>query len=72
MSSLANVDNSAWWMVLQWSIAYLVSGCYAGSLEHAADRAALTGAGGLLQMVFYTWFSGVFRFTARMPAPVHG
>lgn len=56
--ALADVDSSAWWMVLQWSIAYLVSGYYAGNLEHALDRAALTGCGGLLQMLF---LYGVFR-----------
>ena len=50
--ALANVDNSAWWMVLQWSVAYLVSGYYAGTLEHASGRAALTGSGGLLQIAF--------------------
>lgn len=67
--SLANVDNSAWWMVLQWSIAYLVSGYYAGSLEHAADRAALTGAGGLLQMFFLYLVFRRFPFHRKDASP---
>lgn len=50
--AMANIDSSAWWMLLQWSIAYLVSGYYAGNMAYAAERAALTGAGGLLQMAF--------------------
>jgi len=50
--TMANVDGSAWWMLLQWSIAYLVSGYFAGSVEHAMDRAMLVGGGGLVQMVF--------------------
>ncbi|RRZ93516.1 FUSC family protein [Erwinia sp. 198] len=50
--TMANVDDSAWWMLLQWSIAWLVSGYFAGSPEHAADRAMLVGAGGLIQMFF--------------------
>ncbi|WP_183096590.1 FUSC family protein [Gibbsiella quercinecans] len=50
--TMANVDSSAWWMLLQWAIAYLVSGYFAGSAEHAAARAAMTGGGGLLQMLF--------------------
>ncbi len=50
--TMANVDASAWWMVLQCSIAYLVSGYFAGTLEHAAFRAALTGSGGLIQIFF--------------------
>lgn len=50
--TMANVDSSAWWMLLQWSIAYLVSGYFAGSLEHAVDRAMLVGTGGLVQMFF--------------------
>ena len=49
---MTNVDASAWWMVLQWSIAYLVSGYFAGTVEHATARAALTGSGGLVQMFF--------------------
>lgn len=50
--TMANVDESAWWMLLQWSIAYLVSGYYAGSLAHAIDRAMLVGSGGLIQIFF--------------------
>ncbi|WP_380181855.1 FUSC family protein [Kalamiella sp. sgz302252] len=50
--TMANVDGSAWWMLLQWSIAYLVSGYFAGSLAHATDRALLVGGGGLVQMFF--------------------
>ncbi|WP_312044742.1 FUSC family protein [Erwinia sp.] len=50
--TMANVDESAWWMLLQWSIAWLVSGYFAGSPEHATDRAMLIGAGGLVQMLF--------------------
>lgn len=62
--TMANVDSSAWWMLLQWSIAYLVSGYYAGSVEHAAARAAMTGAGGLIQMLFLAL---VFRrYTFRL------
>lgn len=56
--TMANVDGSAWWMLLQWAIAYLVSGYFAGSLEHAADRGLLVGAGGLIQLFF---LSLVFR-----------
>ncbi|WP_261641400.1 FUSC family protein [Erwinia mallotivora] len=60
--AMADVDSSAWWMLLQWSIAYLVSGYYAGGLEHAAMRAAMTGAGGLVQMLFLALLFRRFNF----------
>ncbi|RPD99725.1 FUSC family protein [Candidatus Pantoea deserta] len=49
---MANIDASAWWMLQQWAIAYLVSGNYAGTAEHALWRAGLAAMGGMIQMAF--------------------
>ncbi|WP_182058801.1 FUSC family protein [Pantoea sp. ME81] len=48
---MANIDVSAWWMLQQWTISYLVSGSFAGSPNYAFLRAGLVGAGGILQII---------------------
>lgn len=47
---LAGIQSGLWWALLQCTIAYLVSGYFAGSAEHAVQRALLVGIGGLVQI----------------------
>jgi hypothetical protein len=47
----ASIENGAWWIMLQWSIALVVAGFYPADLAGAAERALLVLAGGALQIV---------------------
>ncbi|MDU6409897.1 MAG: FUSC family protein [Yersiniaceae bacterium] len=48
--------------LLQWAIAFLISGYFSGSVGHAALRAALVGAGALLQILCITLLFSQLRF----------
>jgi ABC-type multidrug transport system fused ATPase/permease subunit len=48
---VGTVDQNAWWIVLQWSIAFFVGGYYSGDLYAALHRGILILAGGLFQSV---------------------
>ncbi|WP_276972797.1 FUSC family protein [Tatumella ptyseos] len=49
---MANIDSSAWWMIQQWAIAYLISGYYADNAVQDLGRAGMIGLGGMIQMIF--------------------
>ncbi|WP_312243171.1 FUSC family protein [Pantoea sp.] len=48
---ITGLDNTAGWVFLQSSIAYLISGYFPGSFLQAGTRAALTFSGALLQLI---------------------
>ncbi len=49
---MANIDSSAWWMIQQWAIAYLISGYYADNAGQDLARAGMIGLGSMIQMIF--------------------
>lgn len=59
---LAGIGGGLWWSLLQWAIAFLISGYFSGSVGHAALRAALVGAGALLQILCITLLFSQLRF----------
>ena len=59
---LASIQSGLWWALLQCAIAWLVAGYFAGSPLHAAERAALVGIGGLLQIVCLVLLFSKIRF----------
>ncbi|MFB9085527.1 hypothetical protein ACFFW8_07180 [Erwinia tracheiphila] len=46
-----------------------MSGYYAGSLEHAADRTVMVGAGGLIQILFLAVLFRRYHFNLREVPP---
>lgn len=62
---LTALGQSAWWIVVQWSIALFVASAYPSDWLGAAERAALTLLGGMLQFLI---IASVLRQVA--PSPV--
>lgn len=48
---VGTIDQNAWWIVLQWSIAFFVGGYYVGDIYAALHRGVLILAGGLFQSI---------------------
>ncbi len=46
---VALIDQNAWWIVIQWAIAFFVAGYYAGDMHAATQRAFFILIGGLFQ-----------------------
>ncbi|EIC83831.1 FUSC family protein [Serratia sp. M24T3] len=59
---ISDINSSVGWIFLQSSIAFLVAGFFPGSLQQAADRAALMGIGSVLQIFSLGLFFQGLRF----------
>lgn len=66
---MANIDSSAWWMLQQWAIAYLIAGYFSDGPLHDAERAALIGLGAALQMLFLAKVYDHTRFRLKALNP---
>lgn len=66
---MGNIDSSAWWMLQQWAIAYLISGYFSDTLAHDAERAAMIGLGSALQMVFLAVVYDHTKFRVKEMSP---
>ncbi len=55
------VDNTAWWIVQQWTVALVVAGNYAGGLETANERALLLLLGAAVEMLGFQLFHQLIR-----------
>jgi len=59
---LASVEDTLWWIVLQWSIALLVAGSYPGGIGTADHRALLMLCGGVMQLLVFGCFQRALYF----------
>ncbi len=59
---ISDINSSVGWIFLQSSIAFLVAGFFPGTLKQASDRAALMGAGSLMQIMALGMFFQGLRF----------
>lgn len=56
------LDQNAWWVTLQWSIALFVAGYYPGDVLDASARAALVFGGGAVQFLCILFFLRKLKF----------
>lgn len=63
------IDQNAWWILLQWAIAYFVAGYYAGNLYSAVHRCCLIMVGGLFQCACIIFLLRKFSFHRNIIQP---
>ncbi|CVK16957.1 Fusaric acid resistance protein-like [Apibacter mensalis] len=63
------IDQNAWWIVLQWSIAFFVGGYYVGDIYAAMHRGILILAGGLFQSVCIIFLIEKSSFKRNISSP---
>ena len=66
---VGNINQTAWWIVLQWSIAFFVGGFYVGNVWSALQRGILILLGGLFQSVCIIFLIEKFSFQRNIIDP---
>lgn len=67
--ALGMIDDDLWWVTLQWVIALLVAGSFAGPLPMALERAAFALSGGLAQVTVVIALATLLPILAEPPSP---